>query len=98
MASNWNFAPVSCSSAKNLQEWNLLVLLLCTSQIEKVWSLSGDLGAFAGLMQGWGAGGLAMELLAAFVRGLPEGAGTGAPLRGLLDSNLLPRDCHELLV
>ena len=63
-----------------------------------VWSFSGDFGAFVGLMQGWRAGGLAMELLAASVRGLPEGAGKGAPLKGLLDSNLLPRDCHVPLV
>ena len=50
------------------------------------------------LMQGWEAGGLAMEPLAAFERGLPEGAEVGAHLRVLLDSNLLPKDCHELAV
>ena len=66
---------------------NPLLLLL----VGKMWCLSGGFGAFEGLMQGWRAAGLAMELLAAFERGLPE----AAPLRGLLDSNLLPRDCHE---
>lgn len=74
---------------------NLLLLLLSTSLVGKMWGLSAGFGAFVGLMQGWRAGGWAMELLAAFERGLPEGAGMGAPLRGLLDSNLLPRDCHE---
>ena len=67
---------MSGSRAKNLHglknEWNSpfvsnpLVLLLW---VVKMWSLSDGSGAFVGLMQGLGAGGLARGLLAASERG-----------------------------
>ena len=69
---------MSGSRAKNFHglknEWNPCLsspLVLMLWRVGKMWSLSaGSAGAFVGLMgQGWGAGGLAREPLAAFERG-----------------------------